>query len=78
MPLEQGIAVLLGGVFNSGILATGATKGAKYNYQDAPPQIVSKVAEIQLSVQLMASRCRPLPAFRARSSGSRKRGARGA
>jgi len=47
LALEQGIAVLLGGVFNSVILATGATKGAKYNYQDAPPQIVSKVAEIQ-------------------------------
>ena len=47
LALKQGIAVLLGGVFNSGILATGATKGAKYNYQDAPPQILSKVAEIQ-------------------------------
>src|SRR5262249_481039 len=32
LALEQGIAVLLGGVFNSGILATGAVKGAKYNY----------------------------------------------
>jgi D-threo-aldose 1-dehydrogenase len=47
LALKQGIAVLLGGVFNSGILATGAIKGAKYNYQDAPPQILSKVAEIQ-------------------------------
>ena len=44
---RQGIAVLLGGVFNSGILATGAITGAKYNYQDAPPQILAKVAEIQ-------------------------------
>jgi D-threo-aldose 1-dehydrogenase len=47
LALRQGIAVLLGGVFNSGILATGAVKGAKYNYQDAPPQILAKVAEIQ-------------------------------
>ncbi|WP_354044531.1 aldo/keto reductase [Bradyrhizobium sp. LB12.1] len=47
LALKQGIAVLLGGVFNSGILATGATRGAKYNYQDAPPQILSKVVEIQ-------------------------------
>jgi D-threo-aldose 1-dehydrogenase len=44
---RQGIAVLLGGVFNSGILATGAITGAKYNYQDAPPRILAKVAEIQ-------------------------------
>jgi D-threo-aldose 1-dehydrogenase len=44
---QQGIGVLLGGVFNSGILATGAVKGAKYNYQDAPDEILAKVARIQ-------------------------------
>jgi D-threo-aldose 1-dehydrogenase len=44
---QQGIGVLLGGVFNSGILASGAVAGAKYNYQDAPPQILEKVAQIQ-------------------------------
>lgn len=44
---QQGIAVLLGGVFNSGILATGAVSGAKYNYQDAPPHILAKAADIQ-------------------------------
>jgi D-threo-aldose 1-dehydrogenase len=44
---QQGIGVLLGGVFNSGILATGAIAGAKYNYQDAPPQILAKVADIE-------------------------------
>ena len=44
---RQGIAVLLGGVFNSGILATGAVRGAKYNYQDAPPQILARVADIE-------------------------------
>src|SRR5215470_17048250 len=44
---RQGIGVLLGGVFNSGILATGAVSGAKYNYQDAPPQILAKVKQIQ-------------------------------
>ncbi|WP_409189332.1 aldo/keto reductase [Bradyrhizobium sp. RDM4] len=47
LALKQGIAVLLGGVFNSGILATGPVAGAKYNYQDAPPEILSRVAEIQ-------------------------------
>ena len=49
LPLAQqrGIGVLLGGVFNSGILATGAIAGAKYNYQDAPPEILAKVARIE-------------------------------
>ncbi|MBV9531609.1 MAG: aldo/keto reductase, partial [Bradyrhizobium sp.] len=44
---RQGIGVLLGGVFNSGILATGAVGGAKYNYQDAPAHILAKVANIE-------------------------------
>src|SRR5580704_2486125 len=47
LALEQGIGVMLGGVFNSGILATGAVSGAKYNYKDAPPQILAKVAQIE-------------------------------
>jgi D-threo-aldose 1-dehydrogenase len=49
LPLAQqkGIGVLLGGVFNSGILATGAVAGAKYNYQDAPPAILDKVGKIE-------------------------------
>jgi D-threo-aldose 1-dehydrogenase len=49
LPLAQqrGIGVMLGGVFNSGILATGAVNGAKYNYQDAPPEILAKVAGIE-------------------------------
>ena len=44
---RQGIGVMLGGVFNSGILATGAVAGAKYNYRDAPPEILAKVAKIE-------------------------------
>ena len=44
---QQGIGVLLGGVFNSGILATGAVAGAKYNYRDAPPEVMEKVAKIE-------------------------------
>jgi D-threo-aldose 1-dehydrogenase len=46
LALARGIGVLLGGVFNSGILATGAVKGAKYNYKDAPPEIMAKVEQI--------------------------------
>jgi D-threo-aldose 1-dehydrogenase len=47
LALQQGIGVLLGGVFNSGILATGPVQGAKYNYQDAPPHILARVADIE-------------------------------
>lgn len=49
MPLAQrkGIDLMLGGVFNSGILATGPIPGAKYNYQPAPPAILARVAAIE-------------------------------
>jgi len=47
LALEKGIGVMLGGVFNSGILATGPIPGAKYNYRDAPPEILVRVARIQ-------------------------------
>ena len=48
LPLAQkkNVGVLLGGVFNSGILATGPVAGAKYNYTDAPPAILEKVRAI--------------------------------
>lgn len=42
----RGVGVLLGGVFNSGILASGPQPGAKYNYADAPPAILARVAQI--------------------------------
>ena len=41
------ISVMLGGVFNSGILATGAVAGAKYNYKPAPEAILRRVAAIE-------------------------------
>lgn len=49
LPLAEarGIGILLGGVFNSGILATGAKPGAKYDYADAPPAILARVAKIE-------------------------------
>lgn len=43
----KGIGVLLGGVFNSGILATGAVAGARHNYRDAHPDILTRTAEIE-------------------------------
>jgi D-threo-aldose 1-dehydrogenase len=42
----QGVGVLLGGVFNSGILASGAVDGAKYNYRNAPPEVLDRVRRI--------------------------------
>ena len=49
LPLAQakGIAILLGGVFNSGILATGAVPGARYNYREAPPEVMARVQRIE-------------------------------
>jgi D-threo-aldose 1-dehydrogenase len=43
---ERGIGVMLGGVFNSGILATGPVPGAKYDYRDAPPDVLARVGQI--------------------------------
>ncbi len=44
---ERGAAVVIGGGFNSGILATGAIEGAKYNYAPAPPEIMERVRKIE-------------------------------
>ena len=43
---SKGIGILLGGVYNSGILALGAVAGATYNYSPAPPAIMEKTAAI--------------------------------
>ncbi len=40
-----GVGVVVGGVFNSGITATGPTPGAKYNYRDATPEEMDRVQE---------------------------------
>lgn len=44
---EKSIAIMLAGVFNSGILATGAVPGATYNYAPAPPDIAARVGRIE-------------------------------
>jgi D-threo-aldose 1-dehydrogenase len=56
---ERGAAVVVGGGFNSGILATGAVEGAKYNYAPAPAHIMDKVAKIE---RVCAAHSVPLPA----------------
>ena len=44
---QNDISIFLGGVYNSGILAVGPRPGAKYNYQDAPPEILDKARRLQ-------------------------------
>ena len=42
-----GTSLVLGGVFNSGILATGPIEGAMYDYQPASPETLDQVARLQ-------------------------------
>jgi D-threo-aldose 1-dehydrogenase len=44
---DRGIGVVIGGPYNSGILATGARRGAHFNYGDAPAQVLERVAHIE-------------------------------
>ena len=44
---SRGAAVVVGGGFNSGILATGAIEGAKHNYAPAPPAVLERVGRIE-------------------------------
>lgn len=39
--------IIIGGPYNSGILATGAKPGAKFNYKPAPPAVMRRVAAIE-------------------------------
>lgn len=41
------VGIVIGGVFSSGITATGAVEGAKYNYADATPEVLAKVRRIE-------------------------------
>lgn len=43
----RGTSLVIGGVFNSGILATGAVPGAHYNYAEAPPEILARVQRLE-------------------------------
>jgi D-threo-aldose 1-dehydrogenase len=44
---EGGVGLVIGAPFASGILATGAVEGARYNYQPAPSAVLEKVARIE-------------------------------
>ena len=45
--LARGIGIVIGGPYNSGILATGARPGAFYNYEVAPEPVMEKVRRIE-------------------------------
>ena len=45
--LANGVGVVIGGAFNSGILATGAVQGAKFNYEDATDEILDRTRKIE-------------------------------
>ena len=45
--VERDVGIILGGPYNSGILATGAIAGAKYNYEDASQPILERVRSIE-------------------------------
>jgi D-threo-aldose 1-dehydrogenase len=47
---ERGISVLSAGIYNSGILATGAS-GGKYDYRDAPADVVTRVRALEAVCQ---------------------------
>ena len=44
--LEQGISVIAGGPYNSGILAVGPRAGATFNYRAATPEMMAKAERI--------------------------------
>lgn len=45
--VERGIGIVIGGAYNSGILATGPRPGAMYNYEEAPQEILDRASAIQ-------------------------------
>jgi D-threo-aldose 1-dehydrogenase len=44
---RRGVGVVIGGPYNSGILATGAVEGATYNYRPAPPDVAARVRRVE-------------------------------
>jgi D-threo-aldose 1-dehydrogenase len=46
--VERGVGIVIGAVFNSGILATGAVPGARYQGRAASPEQIDKVTRIQM------------------------------
>ncbi len=49
--VEKRISIIIGGPYNSGILASGARSGAKFNYADAPGEVMEKVRRVEAACQ---------------------------
>ncbi len=66
---RRGVGVIIGGAFNSGILATGAVTNARYDYRPAPAEILVRTARLEAicrryDVQLAAAALQ-FPSFHA-------------
>lgn len=50
---QRGVSVVLGGAFNSGILASGVSGAGPfyYNYAPAPPAVIARVAQLEAQCQ---------------------------
>jgi D-threo-aldose 1-dehydrogenase len=44
---ERGVGIVVGGTYNSGILATGAAPHAMYNYSPATPKVLERVGRME-------------------------------
>ncbi|MFK5977382.1 MAG: aldo/keto reductase [Rhizobiaceae bacterium] len=53
---QQGLGVIIGGAYNSGILATGPVPGAWFDYELAPKSILERVGQIQSICEQNSSR----------------------
>ena len=47
MAHQRGVGIIIGGPYNSGILATGPRPGAFYNYDPAPDWVIARVGALQ-------------------------------
>jgi D-threo-aldose 1-dehydrogenase len=44
---QQGVGIVLGGVYNSGVLATGPISGARFNYAPADAKVLARASQLQ-------------------------------
>ena len=51
--LDHGVSLILGGIFNSGILAKGPVEGATYDYAPASRDVLRKVAALEQQAQAL-------------------------
>jgi len=49
----EGTSLVLGGIFNSGILATGPVPGATYDYGPAPQEVLTRVTSLQAEAEAL-------------------------